>query len=276
MEFEGFMYLDIEHPVVAWNVYRGVLTSQRLVSEGADGSSPLSMTVARLFIEQHWTRFQFEQALEIYRVLRCPDKVSRLTGLFVFRDAESALAAAEDERWGGHIHTDYLTDVGVSAAPNATRLDANWISWMLAAENRHSGIAPYWAGEPCHYFKTPIWEYLIDGAVTIWGTDLRNRAYTRVKEREPRAVAVLEQSRLAARLGSDLGHVSAFLTVEDSKPLVSFFMDFRDADNPAYTDKLNEYIASKRDSVNFADLAVGGTQFWVPDFAMFSYSFPKQ
>ena len=276
MKFEGFMYLDIEHPVVAWNVYRGVLVTQWLVAEGAEGSSPLSMTFARLFIEQQWERLKFEQVIEDYRRQYCPDKVSRLTGLFVFEDPESALAAADDEAWGGHIHTENLTDVGVSAAPNTSRLDANWISWMLNAEDWQAGIAPYWAGEPCPHFKTPIWELLIDGAVTIWGTGLRSRAYQRIKEREPGTVSVLEQSRLAAHLGSDLGHVSAFLTMEKHKPLISYFMDFRDATNPAYTDKLNAYIASNPGGVNFIDLAVGGRQFWVPDFAMFSYAFPDQ
>lgn len=278
MEFEGFMYLDIEHPVVAWNVYRGVLISRRLVEE-ARGGTPLSMTAARLFMQQDLKRLTFEAVLEAYRIARCPEKVSRMTGLFVFSEPESALAAADDKAWGGHISTDFLTDVGVSAAPNLTRLDGNWISWMLQeyqsdSSDWHLGTAPYWAGEVCPHFKAPIWEILVEGAITIWGTDLKKRAYKVIREREPLTVSLLEQSRLAASLGSDLGHINAFLTEENGRPLISFLMDFADATNKAYTDKLAEYIqTSPPGSVNFADLAVGGNSFRRPNLAMYSYAF---
>jgi hypothetical protein len=150
MEFEGFMYLDIKHPVVAWNVYRGVLISRRLVEE-ASGGTPLSMTAARLFIQQDLDRLIFETVLDLYRAEHYPEKVSRLTGLFVFNEPESALAAADDKAWGGHISTDYLTDVGVSAAPNLTRMDGNWVSWMLkerqgGSSDWYRGASHYWAG----------------------------------------------------------------------------------------------------------------------------------
>lgn len=134
------MYLDIEHPVVAWNVYRGVLLSQSLIANCNPAGSFLSMTLARIVIDKDWERLEFEQILEDHRHQNFPDSTSRLRGLFVFDTPESALAVAEDQAWGGkggHIRIENLTDVGVSAKSNKTRLDANWITWMLML--RHTG-----------------------------------------------------------------------------------------------------------------------------------------
>ena len=280
MNFEGFMYLDVDNPLIAWNVYRGVLVSQRLVQQSmTDAFVPaLSMTAAKMFMERNWPRLDFEHELEITRARDFPSKVSRLRCLFVFDEPESALAAATNESWGGHINEEYLTDVGVSAAPNFTRVDANWISWMLQVRQSDEydwkiGVRPYWMGQICPHFYQPIWEVLLDGAVTIWGTALRQRAYEVTKQRSPSALSLLELSRLAAGLGSDLGHVSALVTAEDEKQLLSFHIDMRDADNTVYIDQLAAYIKANPINVNFHDLAVGDDKFGRPNFVLYSYVF---
>lgn len=280
MNFEGFMYLDVDNPLIAWNVYRGVLVSQRLVQQSmTDAFVPaLSMTAAKMFMERNWPRLDFEHELEITRARDFPSKVSRLRCLFVFDEPESALAAATNESWGGHINEEYLTDVGVSAAPNFTRVDANWISWMLQVRQSDEydwkiGVRPYWTGQMCPHFSQPIWEVLLDGAVTIWGTALRQRAYEVTKQRSPSALSLLELSRLAAGLGSDLGHVSALVTAEDEKQLLSFHIDMRDADNTVYIDQLAAYIKENPINVNFHDLAVGDDKFGRPNFVLYSYVF---
>lgn len=277
MKFEGFMYLDIEDPMVAWNAYRGVLVSQKLVqrSMGEVLVPALSMTMARLLMDQNLDRLAFELELEATRAMQFNHHVSRLTGLYVFDTPDSALAAQED--WGGHLVHENLTDVGVSAA-SFTRVDANWITWMLATRalqglNWRDGIFPYWEGKPCPHHDFPIWEVLVDGAVTLWGTTLRDRAYRTTKARSPNALALLEQSRLAATLGSDLGHVCALVTLERSIPLMSFYMDMRDATDATYCDKLADYMKSNPQFVNHRDLAVGGDSFGTPNFMAYSHAF---
>ncbi|WP_211960741.1 hypothetical protein [Cupriavidus plantarum] len=227
-------------------------------------------------MSRSWERLKFEQELENARAATFPDRVSRITGLYVFDTPESALAATEG--WGGHINHENLTDVGVSAAPNKTRVDANWITWMLREyEARNSewghGIDRYWGGEPCPFFPEPIWEVLLDGAVTIWGTRLRRRAYDLIRELSPMSLALLEQSRLAATLGSDLGHITALLTLENDRPLMSFHTDMRDAQNSEYTDRLHKHIAAHPELVNHHDLTIGGGIFRMPNFASYSYAF---
>lgn len=279
MKLEGFMYLDIEHPVVAWNVYRGVLLSQSLIANCNPAGSFLSMTLARIVIDKDWERLEFEQILEDHRHQNFPDSTSRLRGLFVFDTPESALAVAEDQAWGGkggHIRIENLTDVGVSAKSNKTRLDANWITWMLML--RHSGnqvwntgIHAYWSGNPCPYYDAPIWELLVDGAVTIWGTELRKRAYEMVVSRTPLSASLLEISRIAAGLGSDLGHITAMVAAEGSHQLVSFYIDMQDAHDLGFLASLGEYVKSNPDKINRRDIAVGGDVFNVPDFIAYTY-----
>lgn len=279
MNFEGFMYLDIDDPIVAWNTYRGVLISQKLVERGMYGDCvpALSVTMARILMYGNWERLEFEHELENSRANAFPHRVSRLTGLYVFDTPESALAAAGE--WDGHIDLEKLTDVGISAAPNRTRVDANWITWMLRereAQNpewRH-GIHPYWSSEPCPFFPEAIWEVLVDGAVTVWGTRLRKQAYDLIRQEWPMSLALLEQSRLAAALGSDLGHISALITAEKGYPLMSFHMDMRDARNREYTDRLRAYVAAHPHLVNYHDLAVGDP-IVIPNFAAYSYVFDQ-
>jgi hypothetical protein len=278
VDFEGFMYLDVENPIVAWNTYRGVLLSQIYAQHSTTRpAAALSMTAAKMFMDRNWPRLRFEHELEHVRARDFVTCVSRLNCLYVFDEPESALAAADDESWGGHIDADYLTDVGGSAE-QSTRVDANWISWMLKMYHHNddawrSGIEPYWLGEVCPYFGHPIWEMLMHGSVTVWGTALRQRAYEITKEYSPLAVSLLEQSRLAAHFGSALGHASALVVEENSKLIMKFFIDMKDAHNTAYTDKLTAYINENPGSVNLRDLAVGGGSFGIPNFAMYSYVF---
>ncbi|MCE6978512.1 hypothetical protein EI534_14180 [Pseudomonas frederiksbergensis] len=279
MEFEGFMYLDVEHPAVAWNVYRGVLLSQSLIKKSTPSSSPISMTLARVLIDREWGRLGFEMTLEKRRRESFPSQTSRLTGLFVFDTPESALAVANNEAWGGddgHIRDENLTDVGVSAKSNNTRLDANWISWMLQVRQEGSnrwldGVDAYWRGAPCPHFGNPIWEVLIDGAVTIWGTALRERAYKLAKDRTPMAACLMEISRLAATIGSDLGHIGALVKAENDHHLVSFHIDMQDAENPAFLEKVKTHIEANPDRVNGHDLSIGEQMFRLPDFIAYTY-----
>lgn len=280
MNFQGFMYLDIENPLVAWNSYRGVLLSQELVQQGVSTElcPALSMTISKIFMDRNWDRYQFEMTLEIIRKAHFPDRTSRLTGMYVFDDLECAFSAARDEAWSGHIDRKNLTEVGVSAASNTTRLDANWINWMLTTrqsgnQNWREGVRPYWEGVSCPHYRDSIWEVLVHGAVTIWGTEIRDHAYKVTKEYSPKSVALLELSRLAATLGSDLGHINALFTNNDGRPLISFYIDMRDATNQAYLDKLNEYTSKNPSLVNHIDLAVGGAMFRTPNFLAYSYAF---
>lgn len=81
--------------------------------------------------------------------------------------------------------------------------------------------------------------------------------------------------KLATYLGSCLGHITAFVALEGGKPLMAFFIDWRDAHNTKYTAELDAFIASNPGLVNFQDLQVGET-YSTPNFAMYFYTFHEE
>lgn len=76
-------------------------------------------------------------------------------------------------------------------------------------------------------------------------------------------------------LGSDLGHVCAFITRQKGVPVMSFHMDMRDATDPVYWGKLADYVKPSPQLVNYRDLQVGGDSFGTPNFLPYSHAFQK-
>lgn len=230
MEREGFLYLDIDHPVVAWNTYRGALMSQPSIAR-RHGLGVVSMLLAGMLthgLESRATsRWHSELRIKEVRAAHYPAAVSRLNGLFIFDDEESALAAGE-AGWGEHIRHARLTDVGLSYV-RSTRADACWITAMLDGD---SALRPGWADMAHAYWRsTPrtrnraVWELLIDGEAMIWGMDLRRQAYEVVRERFPHSLGLLEEARIAVDIGSSLGHISAWVTRTRGGFQLAFYMD---------------------------------------------------
>lgn len=111
--------------------------------------------------------------------------------------------------------------------------------------------------------KEPLWELVAQGRAVVCGADIRVRAYETVHSHFPEAVSLLEIARIAAHVGSDLGHLSAWLIRnEDASLDLRYHIDMRDADNPVFLDKVRRYSGPR----NERDLAVGGDHFGIPHF----------
>ncbi|OZI26042.1 hypothetical protein CAL26_01425 [Bordetella genomosp. 9] len=270
MDRQGFIYLDIEHPVVAWNTYRGVLMSREQIG-ARHGAGVVSLRLAGIFDSGDFQRLQSELAIDAIRVRDFPSAVSRLSGMFVFDEVESALAA-EQAAWGGHINSEYLTDVGLTYG-TATRVDANWITQMLDADaNLVPGweqlAAKYWDGEACG--ATPIWEFLVDGSATVWGTHIRNQAYEVIQSRYPQALGLLEESRIAALLGFSLGHISSWLTRKGDHAELAFYLDNTANGDPRYRAAVEQYLrTAPPGSVNAHALLVSSGVARLPDLSSY-------
>lgn len=246
IEREGFMYLDVDHPVVAWNTYRGVLASANAVFS-KNGPGSLSMLLAGIFDTGNYQRLHSEFCIESIRSRLFPNAVSRLSGMFVFDDVESTLAATQ-ATWGGHINTDCLTDVGLSYTVG-TRADAGWITQMLTEDyvlvpSWEEMAARYWSGEPSS--STPIWELIIDGYACVWGTRMREQAFNVIRSRHPFSLGYLEESKIAAGLGFSVGHISSWLLRTDAGASLQFLIDDTMADDPRYVDAIARFIETAR------------------------------
>jgi hypothetical protein len=229
------MYLNVDDPVCAWATYRGLVVSANVVS---NDPGVLSVWLTRMLRRNGGLFMTRECDLEQIRRAHYPEKVSRWWGIYTFPDADSAVRA---RTWGErHITTENHVEINLSEAQNASTHDSNWISshgdhpdrnWMLS----------YWKGDPCPSDE-PIWETLVDGRIVVLGTDVRECAYKLIRATFPESLCFLELARIAAWIGSDLGSVAAFARSTGELFKVDYFLNMVDAKNPAFLDKLGDYM----------------------------------
>jgi len=272
MVHKAFAYLDVDHPIVAWAVYRGTLVSVAAVGSAPTASHrPVSMMFAGMIQHQANARFQNELLIDAVRRQRYAHQVSRLTGMYFFTDHDEAKAA---QNWGAYFRAESLSEVAVYSASPRTRVDANWIT--AAPLDTHgrlevsdlSWIDCYWMGRSCD--NRPVWETIVHGRATVLGTELRRRAYDVLADRFPDALDTLEVSRLAAEVDSDLGQTVALMQqIADDRYRIDYFLDMRAAEEPGFLDRL----AKHHGATNIRDLQPGKPTFGLPDFRPFSCEF---
>ncbi len=249
----AYAYLNIDDPMCAWATYRDVLVPR------PDAKGFVSVWLAGILQSEKWNRYLIEQRLESVREQNYPSCVSRLQGMFCFIDLESAKLAAKS--WGGdnsnHFSTSYLAELELSSAIDSLQqFDANWITW--AHENpkyslrNDSWIDKYWSGQP-YPEKEPIWESLYAEEMIVLGTELRERAYERVKNEFPDCLALLEIARISALLGSTLGLINGFISNTSDGAELKYCMDMQDAENLNFLKELEEFRQSGQ-PVNRKDL----------------------
>lgn len=264
---QAYAFVDVDHPVVAWAAYRGVLVSANAAYPPPQ--CPISMMFAGIVLNQNNVRLHNELVIEKYRQLYFTNHNSRLTSMYFFEDLCSARQAYE---WGEHFSPEYLGEFELYPSNPISRLDSNWITYAPLRQDRkildEDWINEYWSGKPFPG-KNPLWELIVQGRGVLLGTELRERAYTTVSTRFPKSVSILEVSRIAAIVGSDLGQISAWTVQKDDSVNLSFFLDMRDADNPEVLERVLLYDGPR----NHKDLAVGGVHFRVPDLREFSCQF---
>ena len=268
---DGYIFLNLDLPHVAWAAYRGVLITPP--KEKTANGRFVSWWQSRLY--ENSPHFGRENALELVRTQEFPERISRLSCIFCFLDKESATRAAR--LWNAHFRLENLVEVNLGEARGRQRLDSNWITYSNseAALNTDKWIQRYWQGEPFPGQK-PIWESLVEGRVTLAGNQVLARSYETVKAHWPDSLLFLKISRSGAHLGFNIGSISAFLREGTENCRVEFFMDMKDADNPEFLAKLGSIEAE--DLVTWADIErhLANESFGAaPDMRPLGFSFPK-
>jgi hypothetical protein len=232
----GYIFLDIDDPICAWDAYRGVLVPARSVRQ----SGAVSLWVTSLVRKQRTQWLDLERRLDEVRAERHHEKASRLDSIYYLEENDAAL------RFAGERALDYcsignLAEVHASKA-QGDRFDLNWITnWK-----NHQGetwMDRYWQGEAFPHAK-PIWERLSQDRVVVLGTSLREAAYAKIKQDHPDSLAFLEIARVAAWLNSDLGNISPLLVQTERGLEIRHYMEFRDAEDPSFLDALARYLKS--------------------------------
>lgn len=245
-----YIYLNVIHPIVSWETYRGILISPT-------SSAGISLWYYSLL--RNGTQkaiFQNEMKLEEMRSKYFPHQTSRLTGLFFFETEDNAAKARQE--WSSthnHFNQDCLAELGlIYQEKQITKVDSKWISHYLNKESVDpSWMFKYWEGTP--YDNEPTWESFVNGRAVVYGTELRKRCYDLISEKMPKALGMLELARITAYLGSDLGHIAPFMTkIRNNKYHIECKINFIDAENWKFLEKLGRYLKNNKETINLKDV----------------------
>lgn len=268
---DGFAFLDICRPYVAWATYRSVLITPPTVQ--VPKGRFVSWWWANLLRDPvHLAR---ELSLERVRAQHFPERISRLVGMFCFLDRSCAERATA---WGGHFRAENLAELSLNEAVGRDRLDANWITNANRTADGPNGewMSRYWQGEP-YPGATPVWETLVEGRVVVLGTELRERAYQVVRDHWPGSLMWLEISRLGAWIGSDIGSIGVFMAEGPTDYQFKFLLDVRDADDSGFLERLRQLMGSGH-PVNWADIGPHyeqGSFGQTPDMRPYEFRYPR-
>ena len=216
-----------------------------------------------------------EMSLEQVREQHFPERVSRLVGMFCFLDKACADRATD---WGWHFRAENLAKLSLGEATGRDQLDANWITHanLDAVGPTEEWMSRYWNGER-YPEAAPVWETLVEGKVTVLGTELRERAYQVVRAQWSDSLMLLEVSRLGAWIGSDIGSIRVFMTEGPRDYKFRFLMDMRDASDDEFLGRLRQPMSSEH-PVNWADIRPHyerGGFGRTPDMTPYEFSLPK-
>lgn len=221
-----YAYLNIEHPLVAWEVAIGRVQS---VDELSDrfGISLWAYSLLQSYVQKKsLQRFRNELRLEQIRLNNYPSKVSRLQGLYFFKSEHDARAALE--RWGMPEKKQYISEVTFHPT-RLTELDSEWITSNLGRDGDSAWMNSYWSGYTAG--DTPLTEILGSGTGVVENKDLRARAYRRIYDLWPTSTPLLAAACCAFSRGlRDVAVVKPGLLSRDDKITGGFFIFMKQFD----------------------------------------------
>lgn len=187
MKLKLYAYLNIENPMVAWEVAVGRIRSSCDIESGNVGVSVwqynLLRRASRLGLV---TSIRHEFGLEARRKSIFSNKVSRLSGVYFFETEEMAHLALE--RWGLPArYKEYISEVGFSPT-NFSRYDSEWITTYMLDEC-DGWYDSYLNGETLGI--SPLTEVIASGIGSVRNKQLRIKAYKKIYEEFPTATPIL-------------------------------------------------------------------------------------
>ena len=188
-----YAVFNIEHPMVAWEVAIGRITTMTAVDrDGNEFPSP-SLWMYNSILDGKKYNFygdlQSEYQIEHIRHFQHPEKASRLNGAFFFESYRDAYNACK--YWGWDSSLDYISKV-IFTASHIGRYDSNWITNKIRScqpTERREYIDKYFKGDA--ESSNPIWELVAQGHGVIMNTKLREMAYKKILDSQPNATYLL-------------------------------------------------------------------------------------
>ncbi|MDB1124261.1 hypothetical protein [Vibrio algarum] len=190
-------YLNIDNPIVAWEVAVGRISS-------IDSSVDIEDKYRRSFLSfwqysklkhaqnyDNWDLFEQEMKIELVRHVKFPEKVSRLRGCYFFESEEMALNVVKYFNWRG-FKKEHLSEISFlySSDSDISEHDSAWITNDMSDDDIHS----YLSGQT--KYESPATELLCYGRGLILNQDLINKADEIARKTFPKSTVLLDTVKL--------------------------------------------------------------------------------
>lgn len=226
-----FAYLNIEHPMVAWEVAIGRIKSSCDHNIKNFGISLWQYNLLYQYVKNGVNgKFINELKLEVIRQKKYPHCVSRLKGVYLFENEMDAYVALD--RWGMPEKKKYISEIWFSAN-NITKVDSEWITSCLLSEN-DSWMELYWNG--AIYGERPLAEILVSGIGVVQNYELRHLAFRMIMEKWPLSTPLLSMAccAFAEKKIETIAHIKPALTKNGDMIIGSYFVymdDLKEREN---------------------------------------------
>lgn len=268
-----YAYLNIDHPMVAWEVAIGRVRSVCDRNSESFGVSLWQYSLLSSYVTEGTSnKFLNELLLEQVRQNIFPSCVSRLSGVFFFKDKDTALAAIE--RWRlPKSRSQYITPVNFSAT-TITELDSEWITSFLKSKPTNlEWMTNYWSGKTLG--ENPLVECIASGIGLVQDMELRELAYKKIMEKWPTSTPLLAVAACGFGIAKmeDIGLMRAALISEEEDLKGSFWVNINDINNRAKElIEVMKYARSQNIIPPMIRHENPGIYFSVPDFRDFEFS----
>lgn len=243
-----YALIDLTNPFTVWECAIGRMRSACDVPHNIAVSSFLFKKI-RAASEGSANWLKRELALEDIRSQEFPDKVSRLSGIFLFTD--QALARPAARAWGMSDATTELSEVNFSAERGNWH-DSCWIADIGSPVSDWG--RKYWEGQPKG--ANPQWELIASGIGMVVTKSVRERCYLRASSRDPHATLFLAAAASAFAVGHlDTGMCMPYLSFRRDTIYGEYIMfeeDFRKLDWSTIKDECDRmgYVFPDRREIN--------------------------
>lgn len=212
--------LDLNNPVVRWNVAVGVLQSPLLMKQL--DSDIITFFMASRLKNPHLLELEMCE-LELVRFMEFPEKISRLQGLFFFDDEHEF----EKVKYMAPFNRCKLVECSIE--PGAySKHDMNWITYYESIKNRKDWAQSYWKGETCPYSEhgCPVWECITNKTILVLDQELKQALYDEWISQDDAYGFLLQMGNMAVVFGYAIGNCFYRIVREKSHLHIRFFMRF--------------------------------------------------
>lgn len=270
---ELYAYIDTENPCIAWEIAIGRMMSTDIITRWESTISQRLYSVLKMYSTfNDESILNYEFPLERIRSIHYPDRISRLSGFFLFENRHDAIAAME--RWGTIKKNKYVTKVFFTG--NLTKVDSEWITNCATSQNDTSWMHDYWKGVT--YGELPLYELIGNGFGMIRNKTIRKKSYRKIIQISPAATPILSMACCAfsyTRM-KDIATVTPAITNRNGNLDVSIYIDMNHFTQNASEINAAMSYCKARNELPYVHIENGRLHITSPDMSAHSFQLSKK